>query len=114
MLSAGHLVMHTRKEQDMWRHGDVLIRGTARIPRGAQRRHSPVLVRGEMTGHSHRLEVPEAAEIWEHGEQVFLRVLAPAARVIHEEHKPITLPAGIYMVWQQREYTPAAIRLVAD
>jgi hypothetical protein len=34
--------------------------------------------------------------------------------VIHEEHQPITLEPGIYRVWQQREYTPEAIRRVVD
>ena len=35
-------------------------------------------------------------------------------RVLHEEHSPITLPAGIWEVRQQREYTPQDIRYVRD
>jgi len=98
----------------MWRHGDVLIGAAASIPKGARYRQSPILVRGEITGHSHRIEVAETTEVWEHGGQLFIKVVAPSARVIHEEHRPITLPRGIYRVWQQREYTPAAIRRVVD
>ena len=98
----------------MWRHGDVLIGAAAAIPEGARERHTPILVRGEMTGHSHQIEVPGSAEVWEYAGEMFLKVVAPSARVIHEEHRPITLPRGIYRVWQQREYTPAAIRRVVD
>ena len=46
--------------------------------------------------------------------QLFVRVLADAVRVVHEEHQPITLPRGTYRVWGQREYSPEAIRRVLD
>lgn len=98
----------------LWRHGDVLIAGVASIPPGARRRVTPVLVHGEVTGHSHRLAEPDTAELWEHNGQIFIEVVAETATVIHEEHKPITLPHGVYTVWQQREYTPRAIRTVVD
>ena len=98
----------------MWRHGDVMIGGVPGIPRGARLRNSPILVRGEITGHSHRIEAPETTEVWEHAGELFLKVVAQSARVVHEEHKPNTLPRGAYRVWQQREYTPTAIRLVVD
>ena len=96
----------------MWRHGDVLIRAVDSIPANAERRATGVLVRGEMTGHSHRIEVPETAEVWECDGVLFVRVVAGTARVIHEEHKPITLPRGLYRVWQQREYTPTAPKMI--
>ena len=98
----------------LWRHGDVLIARVAALPHGAERRATPVLVRGEVTGHSHRLAEPGTAELWERHGHIFIQVVAEAATVIHEEHRPITLPRGIYEVWQQREYTPAAIRTIAD
>lgn len=98
----------------LWRHGDVLIARVAAIPPDAERRATPVLVRGEVTGHSHRLAEPGTAELWERYGSMFMRVVAEVATVIHEEHKPITLPCGTYKVWQQREYTPGAIRTVMD
>ena len=98
----------------MWRHGDVLIGAAEAIPKEANQRVGTVLVRGELTGHSHRIEAPDTAEIWEYGGMMFIKVVAPTARVIHQEHKPITLPCGIYRVWQQREYSPRAIRTVVD
>jgi len=98
----------------LWRHGDVLIAQTPSIPGPATRSPSPILVRGEITGHSHRIEDPAMAEVWitRNGE-LYLHILA-TTRVIHEEHQPITLPPGTYRVWQQREYTPQKIRPVSD
>jgi hypothetical protein len=72
-----------------------------------------VLAYGEVTGHSHRIEDPATAEVFELNGQLYLKVSDPA-RLIHEEHKPITLPPGAYRVWMQREYTPGAIRMVRD
>ena len=98
----------------LWRHGDVLIAAVTSIPRDARRRVTPILVRGEITGHSHRLAEPDTAELWERHGALSINVVAEAATVIHEEHRPITLPRGTYKVWQQREYTPRAIRTVID
>ena len=97
----------------LWRHGDVLIASIPQIPAGTQPRHGTVLVYGEATGHAHRIEDPGTAEILARGNELFLRVLSEA-RIVHEEHLPITLPAGTYRVWQQREYSPTAIRYVFD
>lgn len=36
------------------------------------------------------------------------------AALRHEEHKPIIHAPGIYKAWQQVEYTPEAVRTVAD
>lgn len=98
----------------MWRHGDVLIQAQKKIPEGAKQRPSMVLVRGEVTGHSHRISESGAAEVWEAGGNLYLKVVGKKATLIHEEHKPIELPEGIYRVWQQREYTPQEIRRVRD
>lgn len=97
----------------MWRHGDVLIAQTESVPNGARRHPNLILAYGEVTGHSHRVEHPERAELWEFQGVLYLNVLV-ATRVIHEEHHPITLEPGTYRVWQQREYTPERIRIVRD
>ncbi|HEY0734376.1 MAG TPA: hypothetical protein VGD69_05680 [Herpetosiphonaceae bacterium] len=98
----------------MWRHGDVLIAAISKMPADAKPRPGTILAYGEITGHSHRLQNPESAELWEAGGRLFLRILSESATVVHEEHKPITLPRGTYRVWMQREYTPAEIRTVVD
>jgi hypothetical protein len=98
----------------LWRHGDVLIAAVKALPVGAQRRPSPVLVWGELTGHSHRVADPDTAEVWAAAGTLYLYVREKSATVVHEEHKPITLPHGVYRVWTQREYTPQAVRRVVD
>ena len=98
----------------MWRHGDILIAPVAAIPEKAKRRATTILARGELTGHSHRIEEAETAVLWDCRGEMFLEVTAPQARVVHQEHKPITLPQGTYRFWFQREYTPQAIRRVVD
>ena len=98
----------------MWRHGDILIAGVETIPQEAKKQPTAVLAWGELTGHSHRIEDPETAEIWEHKGTMYLMVTKPLARVVHQEHKPITLPPGTYRFWYQREYTPQAIRRIVD
>jgi len=98
----------------MYRHGDVIIAAAAEVSADARPRHSAVLARGEATGHSHRIADPSDVELFEAKDVGFLRVNADSATLIHDEHKPITLPRGIYRFWQQREYTPKAIRRVVD
>jgi hypothetical protein len=66
-----------------------------------------------VTGHTHRVEPRDAAELFESAGMLFLRVRAPA-RVVHEEHAPIALDPGTYRVWRQREYSPAEIRTIQD
>lgn len=98
----------------MWRQGDVLMAAVDSIPGGATKRPDCILAEGELTGHSHRVELPAAVELLEHQGNLYLRVCGAQARVIHQEHGPITLPQGQYRVWKQREYTPQSIRPVRD
>src|SRR5438105_2504738 len=98
----------------MWRHGDVMIATVNQFPKQVRRNPSTILVRGEITGHCHRIEDPNSAILWQGSNESFIEVIAESARLIHEEHRPITLPKGLYRVWQQREYTPRAILRVID
>jgi len=98
----------------LFRHGDVLVGSVSELPQGAVRREGVTLALGEVTGHSHRIEDPNTAETFMHEGVIYLRVTAPKARLIHEEHATIELLQGVYKVWQQREYTPTAIRTVYD
>jgi hypothetical protein len=98
----------------LWRHGDVLIAKIDSLPADMKRREDGVLAYGEITGHAHRLQVPESAELWELDGVLYMKVVAPVATVVHEEHKPIMIPEGLYRVWQQREYTPDSVRIVVD
>jgi hypothetical protein len=102
----------------MWRHGDVLIAQVDAAPAGIPATTSSILAHGELTGHSHRLETPANATIYAVDGDIsrgdlYLVVISPV-RIIHEEHGPITLQPGTYRAWQQREYTPQAIRKICD
>jgi hypothetical protein len=98
----------------MWRQGDVFIAPVPAAPKGAKPSPGGVLVEGEVTGHSHRVADLRTAEVLEAGDELFLRVLADATTIVHQEHGPIALPRGTYRVWGQREYSPEAIRRVLD
>jgi hypothetical protein len=98
----------------MWRQGDVFFAVADQVPDGAELKPDCVLAEGEATGHSHRVDRPGTARLYTHRSTLYLEVLADAATVVHQEHGPITLPRGAYRVWQQREYTPQAIRTVRD
>ena len=98
----------------LWRQGDVLIKAVKSIPKNSRTRSGAVLVRGEATGHSHRLQNKDVGELFEADNKLYLRVLADEAVIVHEEHGPVHLPKGEYEIWQQREYSPAAIRTIRD
>ena len=104
------------KKQQQFRQGDVLITRVRAIPARAKQvardKGRVVLAYGEVTGHAHAIVEPEALLFDDAGE-FYLR--ADGAVVLrHEEHAPINLDKGVYKVTRQREYTPEAIRNVAD
>lgn len=98
----------------LWRHGDVMIARVDEVPGDARLLPTVTLAHGEVTGHSHRVERPETAQVFRAGEFLYLSVTEEMAALVHEEHKRIELPRGAYKVWQQREYTPRAIVRVSD
>ncbi len=98
----------------LYRHGDVLIGRIANLPVGAQRRVGATLAHGEITGHSHRIQESNAVQLWVHDSDLFLEVKEPSATLVHEEHRAIELPQGLYRVWRQREYRPDTYVEVMD
>lgn len=104
-----------KKQRVSYRQGDVLIRRIDSLPKQkAVKRTSGVLVEGESTGHAHRVAELEKAEVLEIQNGLYLHVGEEGVRIVHEEHGDITLPPGDYEVIRQREYSPEAIRNVAD
>ena len=100
---------------NLYRQGDVLIRRIDSLPKQkAVKRASGHILEGEATGHIHRIEEVTQAEVLEIENGLYLRVGDEGVRIIHEEHAPISLPPGDYEVIRQREYSPEAIRNVAD
>ena len=74
-----------------------------------------VLAHGEVTGHAHAL-LDEGAVLYRDAVtgDVLLSVGGGGASVVHEEHATIPLGEGLYKVTRQREYSPEAVRNVAD
>jgi hypothetical protein len=73
-----------------------------------------VLAYGEVTGHAHALSAKHAKLFDVAGWVDRLLVVTKATALMHEEHGAIQLPPGAYRVRRQKEYTPEAIRTVAD
>lgn len=99
-----------------FRQGDLLFVQVASIPKGDwKKRKTGHILEGEATGHIHRIADLEAAEVLECGEGLCLTVTAEGGvAIVHDDHASLTLHPGIYEVTRQREYSPEAIRNVAD
>lgn len=103
------------------RQGDVLLIPIETTARGKDVRENNkvILAHGEATGHAHEIIGDEITleEITDETDALrgarILRVLGKAT-VTHQEHAPIVIPPGTYRVVRQREYSPVAIRNVAD
>lgn len=95
-----------------YRHGDLLIEQVDSIPEKAKLRKSSIILNGEATGHSHKLN--NGLVLDDEG-TVFLDV-KESATITHEEHNTIKLPPGKYIVIRQQEYDPyeKAVREVQD
>ena len=111
----------------LYAQGDLLIERVADIvPAGSLIPPGDdgalVLAEGEVTGHRHAIydrvtmfrddslarDIPAGLYVGH------VRVDAPVARLVHDEHAPISLPAGTYRVRRQREMEPQDARIVVD
>lgn len=104
-------------KQVQYRQGDVFLERVASIPKGAKavKRDAGriVLAYGEVTGHAHAIAEPHVTML-EVDEGIRYLDVQMEAFLRHEEHREITLPPGKYRVVRQSEYSPEAIRSVAD
>jgi len=110
--------METQKgSKPFWRQGDIYF---VQLDGETRAEGTPVkngvIAKGETTGHSHRLSpssMSEGAMLSLIGGSMFLR--APqGATIVHDEHGPISLPAGIFAVVHQQEFDGLAWRRVVD
>ena len=103
---------------EQFRQGDVLVEYASReIPKDAKpiarEGGAVVLAHGEATGHAHKITGRGVKFFQADAGQRFLSVTAPKS-LEHDEHDTIPLPRGNPEVIRQREYSPEAIRNVAD
>ena len=114
---------------DQLRQGDVFIERVAadQLPNGlleiARDQGRIVLAYGEVTGHAHAIAERNATLFGKTGTDERWLVIRPSgtttetsagAVIRHEEHAPVVLDPGVYKVLRQREYSPEAIKYVAD
>ena len=100
----------------MIRHGDVLLKKIARIPKGDRkdlpREHGrPVLALGEATGHRH--VVVGECEAFTIADRAFMKMIErgqivhyadPGHSAVSTDHATCDVPAGAYEVIQPRQY----------
>jgi hypothetical protein len=89
--------------------GDVLLQEVNHLPEGVTAGPSEgriVVSRGEQSGHSHIVNSDQTT-LWtltrDGITELYLEVQAQAT-LVHDEHKPLTIPAGIYRVGRVKEY----------
>ena len=101
--------------RDIMSQGDVTFIPVKSIPKG-KRIADGVIARGETTGHSHRVEVLEAAELYAIEGKMFLKVGDEGVSIVHEEHGTVNLDPGNYEIHidQSFDYSAQALRNVAD
>ena len=104
----------------MYRQGDVLIVPVKALPKNLEpvdrEQGRVILAYGEVTGHAHAIKDQKAALFRDPKlAAIFMNVSADGPVALeHEEHATIHIPPGNYQVIRQREYSPEAIRNVAD
>ena len=95
----------------MYRQGDLLFVKINKFPKGFNVSPDKVLVRGEATGHSHRVENGEVlrgfSDVFSsrYTREIIIRSNGKT-RIVHEEHNTIILPVGIFRLVVQMEYFP--------
>ncbi len=98
----------------LYRHGDILIQKTDRIPPDAVKLEHVIIASSDTTGHSHRIKDRTSAILYDRAAENYLEVIKDSAELIHPEHDTIVLERGVYRVWRQREYTEQGSRNVVD
>lgn len=99
----------------MFRQGDVLVMSVDAVPSGLPEAEKDngktVLAYGEATGHSHSLM---RGKLFRRDALTQFLELEKLDFLRHEEHAPIKIGKGSYEVRQQRQWSLAMVRRVAD
>jgi hypothetical protein len=106
------------KKTTQVRQGEILLEQVASIPADAKKQPGKIVLgKGSHSNHSHEIVANAVLYTTDKGER-FVRVKRGGASLVivgdSSRHNPIKLTAGNYVVVSQREYTPQAIRNVAD
>ncbi len=102
--------MKTLRMKNQARHGDILLESSDENVSDATD-DGIIVAEGESTGHKHALK-GKAKVVKKNGKK-FVKV-SGKAKIVHDEHKEITLKKGTYLVKHQREYNPKENRRIRD
>ena len=107
-----------KKKNFIVRQGDVLLMRVDKVPEHGKEipkvNGRVILAYGEVTGHDHSIESPQLCTMHEISEALRMLTVGEDTALVHQEHGRIPLAKGTYIVKRQREYSPEAIRNVAD
>jgi hypothetical protein len=78
------------------RQGNVLLIPASEMVTGTKLLHL-TLAEGEVTGHRHHISQGEA-ELHERNGTLYLKMLSPTALLTHEEHQPLSILQGDWIV----------------
>jgi hypothetical protein len=86
-----------------YQQGDVIIEKIDRAASDGHKLEHTILAEGEATGHCHAVTEGDV-ELTEHVGVLYLKVAGESATVTHQEHAPVTIPSGDYVVRKVREF----------
>ena len=101
----------------IFRHGDLLIKKIKDMPKGLKEVKTNIVAEGAFTGHHHTLVTDDnSIAVYQDIDGNKFIGLLKDAKITHQEHKTIELPAGCYEVVIEQEYDPfeQKIRQVKD
>lgn len=92
---------------EFYQQGDVIVERIASVPAGEAvppEKGKLILAKGELTGHTHAIEDIAGVAFVKGTDGNFYLSLPAERTLVHQEHRPIVIPAGLYRVRQVREY----------
>lgn len=96
----------------MFRQGDLLFKKVDELPKRLKKVENGIILRGENTGHSHRLV---GGDLFSDKDGIMYLSVVGKGQIVHEEHNIINLSKGKYAVIRQREYqSKDMVRVVVD
>ena len=93
---------------EWYQQGDVMMKPVKQMPETVKKVQNNVLARGEATGHCHEAFGQDVAlymdvELYKADANLYL-VAPEGAEVRHQEHDPVKVPPGVYVIQIVREY----------
>ena len=109
----------TKTDRPFWRQGDIFfvrLEDNFNLNEGKSIKNG-IIARGETTNHAHRVAASSlvaGAVLYALGREMYLRTQEAGATIVHEEHKPVELPSGVYAVVNQQEFDGLRWRQILD